>query len=63
MTLLLLIVQRDVSFLNTERLSVIDSTIEAEKTNHTVLTILDELVDNQLVNYSEDGQVEFIYFL
>lgn len=51
-------VKRDVSFLNTERLSVIDSTIEAEKTNHTVLTILDELVDNQLVNYSEDGQIE-----
>lgn len=50
------IVQRDISALTTENVSVVDSLIDTEKTHNAELT-LDQMSNNQRENYSELTEV------
>lgn len=54
------IAQRDTSDLTTDSVSVVDSSIDGEKTYNTELTALDHTNDNQRENYSEHTQVSIL---
>lgn len=51
------IVQRDISGLNTDNFSVVDSSVDCEKTHNIELTVLDHSNNNQHENCSELAQV------
>ena len=51
------IVQRDISALTTDSVSIVDSSIDPERTHNTELTDPDHINDNQRGNYSELAQV------
>lgn len=51
------IVQRDISALTTDDVSVVDSSVDPEKTHNTELTVTDHINDSQHENYSEFAQV------
>ncbi|XP_044067472.1 double-strand-break repair protein rad21-like protein 1 isoform X2 [Siniperca chuatsi] len=51
-------VQRDMSALTTDSVSVVDSSIEPEKTHNTELMVLDHMNDSQHENYSKLTQDE-----
>ncbi|KAF1390147.1 hypothetical protein PFLUV_G00055090 [Perca fluviatilis] len=51
-------VQRDISALTTDSVSIVDSSIDPERTHNTELTDPDHINDNQRGNYSELAQDE-----
>ncbi|XP_071333166.1 double-strand-break repair protein rad21-like protein 1 [Trachinotus anak] len=51
-------VQRGMSALTTDNMSVVDSSVNTEKTHNTELTVLDQIDNNQSENYSELAQDE-----
>ncbi|XP_034731450.1 double-strand-break repair protein rad21-like protein 1 isoform X2 [Etheostoma cragini] len=51
-------VQRDISALTTDNVSIVDSSIELERSHNTELTDPDHINDNQRGNYSELAQDE-----